>query len=73
MKFLVRLDPKLICTDSRDVINQNGVSHRKLIGANFMLKILTISEYLGEIPTQKQVKIMFEKFDRIFPIRTRSI
>ena len=32
----------------------------------FMLKILTISEYLGEIFTQKLVKIIFVKFDRYF-------
>ena len=31
-----------------------------------MLKFLTISEYLGEIFTQKQVKIILKKFDRYF-------
>ena len=31
-----------------------------------MLKILTISEYLGEIFTQKLVKIIFVKFDQYF-------
>ena len=38
-----------------------------------MLKFLTLSEYLGEIFTQKQVKIILKNLTDIFPIRTRSI